>query len=70
LLVLPIQTISPEPIRSEAGPEGKIFVFALHDPSRPAEISFHLRPGAIGRMSGRAGLLGASSVDVSQFVYP
>lgn len=70
LLALPVERISPEPTRVEAGLEGHAFGFARIDPDRPCAIDLRVRPSRPGGVRVRAGIDGAEAVEFRQFIYP
>lgn len=65
-----IESIVPAPDRVSADGNAIWFTFAVADRSRPARIRFALRPDAIGRRTGRAGVLPDSPVKFRQFIFP
>ncbi len=65
-----IETMSPEPERTEVSPDGATYVFRVSDASRPAEVLFHIRPGQSGRIPGTVRLAEGPSVQFNQMVYP
>lgn len=67
---LRVEQIMPEPERSEAGAEGTLFVFAKHDMSRPASVTFHVLPQRAGSVKGRMGLPGGDVLGLSLFLFP
>jgi hypothetical protein len=64
-----IDSITPEPERTEAGPDRLVFVFALERPG-PFDVTIHLQPQRFGRLRGRAGVPGGPAVTFAQLVYP
>lgn len=64
------QEIDPLPERVEAGPDRFVYVFEAAGPDRPTAVTFETEPDEIGRLQGRVGLDGGTSLTFSQFVYP
>jgi hypothetical protein len=62
-----IESITPEPGKTEAVSDGVVFHFALQG---PATVTFHVRPEKFGLASGKAQLGQAAPITFRQFIYP
>jgi hypothetical protein len=65
-----IHRIQPEPIRSEIGQDGVLFVFDRQPGTTEGEIVMHLEHEVSGTIQARIALEGGQAVEFSQFVYP
>jgi hypothetical protein len=65
-----VTSVSPAPLRVEAGPDDHTFVFRVSEPSAPVGLTLHYEPDATGRRPGRVGVAGRAAAEFRQFVYP
>lgn len=65
-----IESISPQPLETRAGPDRQVFVFAVADGAREFEVTVHYRPQVAGISSGSAGIVGGQELTFDQLVVP
>jgi hypothetical protein len=65
-----IKTITPEPLRVEAGSDSHTFIFAQTRPGAATALVFHIEPNRIGRIAGQVQVAGKEAVTLSHFVWP
>lgn len=65
-----IESITPQPLRSEISESGLWMTFSVNDLSGRASAHFTIAPRQIGSLRGRIGAGPAEAVDFHQFVYP
>jgi hypothetical protein len=65
-----LESVAPEPQRVEMRGDVVLFTFVATDRSRPARITFTMRPNDFWSRSASAGLDGGDSVSFRQFIYP
>jgi hypothetical protein len=65
-----IESVIPDPERTETRDDVVLFTFMAKDRSRPARITFNVRPGQYWSEEIRVGVDGGGSLSVRQFIYP
>jgi hypothetical protein len=65
-----IESVTPHPLRVEAGPDRYTYVFPVTHPQQGTAVVFRFRPAALGRQQGRLGLPGGTELKFGRFVYP
>ncbi|MBX6316750.1 MAG: hypothetical protein IRY99_28130 [Isosphaeraceae bacterium] len=70
LEAIEIKAISPPPERAEAGPHRVGYLFAIADATRPAVITFWVKPQRFGVLSGEVGLDDGTMLRFHQWIYP
>lgn len=67
---LELESVIPEPERVETRDDVVLFTFLAADRSRPARITFKVRPDDYWSKPASAGIDGGGSVSFRQFIYP
>lgn len=65
-----LESVTPPPLRVEAGADRYTYVFPVTDPQQGTAVVFRFRPEALGRHEGRIGLPGGAELKFGRFVYP
>jgi hypothetical protein len=65
-----VERITPPPLGVQVGTNRQTNMFGTRHVSGPLEITFGLRPRAIGTLRGEAGLDGGAPIRFSQFIFP
>jgi hypothetical protein len=70
LEAIKIESLVPEPVRSEAAEDRIVFTFDLADADRPASGAIHFQAEKIGLLRARVGLEGKAAATFNQLVFP
>ena len=65
-----VKGIVPEPSESTVTPYAVIYTFNVDSQGQMSKIELDLEPRSIGRIEGKAGLVGGKTVQFNQFSYP
>ena len=64
-----LESVQPEPDRSEAGPDGEVMIFRM-EPASPAEVTLHVRAQNPGMADIGAAIDDGAPVSLSTIVFP
>jgi hypothetical protein len=67
---LKVASITPAPIRTEAGRDRLVFTFALTESDQPTAITFNITVQQMGLLQGQLGLTGEAPLHFHQLIYP
>jgi hypothetical protein len=65
-----VERITPQPDKISLGDDRWLFVFTVEPSEDPAEVKIKLNPSMMGRISGKAGLVGEPGFTINHFIYP